>query len=116
MRHHNSKRKFGRERNQRVALLRSLANSLIMRGKITTTLEKAKEVRPFVEKLVTKAKNPSLSTIRLLYARTGSSAASKKIISDISSKYKSRNGGYTRITRTGKIRKDGGVEAQIEFV
>jgi len=71
MRHHNSKRKFGRNRAQRKALLNSLACNLIVREKIKTTLPKAKELRPFVEKLVTKAKKNDLATRRLLVSALG---------------------------------------------
>ncbi len=116
MRHHNANRKFGRTRDARKALLRSLARSLVLNGKISTTEAKAKELRPFVEKLVTRAKNPTLATNRLLRARIGSVEAALKLSKEIAPKYQSRPGGYIRIAKTGLRRKDGSVRAIIEFV
>lgn len=116
MRHHNANRKFGRERGQRIALIRSLARSLVLHGKIRTTTAKAKELRPFVEKLVTRAKDSSVVSRRLLKSRTGSAAVASKLITDIAPKYKERRGGYTRILKIGTFRKDGSTESVIEFV
>lgn len=116
MRHHNANRKFGRERDQRKALLRTLAVSLIRYGKIRTTVEKAKELRPFVEKLVTRAKEPTLNSRRILRSRIGHPGSASKLITDIAPKYKARQGGYTRILRLPGFKKDGSSVAQIEFV
>ncbi|MBI2108618.1 MAG: 50S ribosomal protein L17 [Parcubacteria group bacterium] len=116
MRHHNKNRKFGRERDQRRALLRGLALSLVTRGKIKTTEAKAKELRPFVEKLVTRGKNSSLSTHRLLVARLGNRVGAKKLIADIAPRYKERAGGYTRITKLPRRLGDASKMAIIEFV
>ena len=120
MRHHSNNRTLGRPRNQRQALLRSLAYSLIKHGRITTTLAKAKEVRPFVEKLVTKArtaeKNP-LATKRLLLSRLGGDEKTVlKLEKDIAPKYKDRNGGYTRILKLPQRSSDASEMAIIEFV
>ena len=115
MRHHNANRKFGRKKNQRVALLRSLAHSLALKGKIKTTEAKAKEVRPYVEKLVTLGKKQTIASRRLLENRVGAMAA-KKIAGDLSIKYKERAGGYTRITKMAPRVTDASPMAIIEFV
>ena len=115
MRHHNANRKLGREKNQRKALLTSLAHSLALKGKIKTTEAKAKELRPFMEKLVTLGKKETLASRRLLIERVGQGAA-KKIAVDLSPQYKSRTGGYTRITKLESRLSDGAKMAVIEFV
>lgn len=117
MRHHNSNRKFGRVAKQRGALLRSLAISLIIKGKITTTEAKAKEIRPFVEKLITKARNPKnvLDTRRIFVARVGA-IAGKKLLSDLGPKYKDTNGGYSRITKLSNRPSDGSPMAIVELI
>jgi large subunit ribosomal protein L17 len=116
MRHHNKNKKFGREKNQRIALIRSLATSLIRDTRITTTEAKAKALRPFVEKLVTQAKNADLSDRRLLISRINSVVSSKKLIETIAPKYQDRNGGYTRIIKLQPRLSDGAKMAVIEFV
>lgn len=115
MRHANANRKFGRERGQRKALLKSLAHNLVVKGKIQTTEAKAKEVRPFVEKLVTLSKKETSASRRLLEARVGKTAA-KKLVSSLSTTYKGRAGGYTRITKLVRRDSDGAPMAVIEFV
>lgn len=115
MRHHNANRKFGREKSQRVALLRSLAYALVLKGKIKTTEPKAKELRPFIEKLVTLGKKQTLASRRILVSRVGESAA-KKIAGTLSATYKERAGGYTRITKMTPRITDGSAMAIIEFV
>lgn len=116
MRHHSKNRKFGREKGQRVALLKSLVNSLIRDEKIKTTLAKAKELRPIAEKLVTQARDNSVSSRRLIISRTGSPETASALISTIAPKYADRKGGYTRITKLGRRIKDGSDMAIIEFV
>ncbi len=108
-------RKFHRKRDQRKALLKSLANNLILKEKIATTEAKAKELRPFVEKLITKSRKPDLSTIRHL---TGylSERARKKIIEQIGPRYQGRRGGYTRIVKLAPRQADGAKMAIIELV
>jgi len=115
MRHHKKKRVFGRERKQYRALLKTLAYALITRGKIMTTEAKAKELRPFVEKLVTMAKKETLASRRLLIGRVGPKAA-KKLSTDIAKKFATRAGGYTRIVKLGRRLKDAAKMAHIEFV
>jgi large subunit ribosomal protein L17 len=118
MRHGNVNRKFGREKGQREALLRSLARELIIREKIQTTVAKAKEVRPVVEKLITRAKNPTLANRRLLISALGSDdhAPVKKLIDTLAPKFMERKGGYTRITKIGQRASDAAPQAVIEFV
>ena len=101
MRHHNARRKFGREANQRRALMRSLAVNLIKTEKIKTTEAKAKELRPFVEKLVTKAKVGDLSKRRLVSSVIGV-LSSKKLFDKIAPKYKDRNGGIRELSKCRK--------------
>ncbi|MBX4199994.1 50S ribosomal protein L17 [Candidatus Parcubacteria bacterium] len=115
MRHHNANRKFGRERSQRKALLKSLAHSLITKGKIKTTEAKAKELRPYTEKLVTLAKKQTPAARRLLEARVGKMAAKRAYV-NIAPTYKERAGGYTRITKLVRRASDGAPMAVIEFV
>ncbi len=117
MRHHSNKRKFGRSKNQREALLESLALSLIIRGKIRTTLAKAKELRPFIEKMVTRAKVDTVANRRLISARLGNKAReTKKLFEVITPAYKERKGGYTRISKLNPRKSDGAEIAIIEFV
>ncbi len=115
MRHHNSNRKFGLKRGPRTALLKALATSLIMKERITTTEAKAKEIRPYVEKLVTKGKVQTVTSRRLIATKVGTEAT-KKVVDIISPKYKARNGGYTRIMRLPRRISDGSAMAMIEFV
>lgn len=117
MRHHNSKRKFGRKKNQRVALMSSLALNLIVREKIKTTEAKAKELRPFIEKIVTQSKKNTLASRKLVVAKlTNRKTEVKKLFDVIAPKYTDRAGGYTRITKLNPRKSDGAKMAQIEFV
>lgn len=116
MRHHDNKRKFGRETDQRRAFMKSLANNLISKEKITTTLARAKELRPFIEKLVTMARKNTLSSQRTVSARLGVEKTTHKLIKEIAPKYKDRLGGYTRITKVAPRMGDGSKMAIIEFV
>ncbi len=115
MRKRKKGRKLKRKSNQRKALLRSLARELFLRGKIKTTLAKAKEVSVFAQKQITKGKNNSLSAKRLL-ARNFSKDVVKKITDEIAPKYKKRKGGYTRIIKLGSRKSDGAKIAIIELV
>lgn len=115
MRHHDRKRKLGRVRRQRVALLRSLARSLIIAGGITTTTAKAKALRPFVERLITTSKRGDLASMRIALSRLGTTDTSKKL-REIATRFAARPGGYTRITRLGRVGKRVGEMARIEFV
>ena len=116
MRHHSNVRKFGRETTQRHALMRSLARNLIRDSRIQTTLAKAKELRPYVEKLVTTAKAGSVASRRLLVSRIQGQPEVKKLIDTVAPKYKDRKGGYIRIIRMPNRDLDGSPMALIEFV
>ena len=117
MRHGNNKRKFGREKSQRNALINSLALNLIVREKIKTTEPKAKELRPFIEKIVTNAKKNNLATRRLIIAKLSNRKPEvKKLFDIIAPRYLDRKGGYTRITKLGVRKSDGAKMAQIAFV
>jgi len=115
MLHGNKKKQLSRGRNQRNALVKTLAVSLIRDGKITTTEIKAKVLKPYVEKLITKGMDASLNSQRLIAAKVGATAASK-IVKEISPKYKDRKGGYTRVIKVQTRLSDGSKMAQIEFV
>lgn len=92
-------RVFGRPAGQRRALIRSLARSLVMHETISTTEAKAKELRPFVERLVTYAKTNTLASRRLAITRLQDEAAVKKLFSAIGPRYADRKGGYTRVVK-----------------
>jgi large subunit ribosomal protein L17 len=117
MRHSNSARRLNRTRRGRTALLRGLAISLIEHGKIATTEAKAKELRPYVERLVTYAKDGSLAARRRTASKLGEPdmAIVSKLFGEIAEGYKERPGGYTRITKMGRTAA-GRDEAVIEFV
>jgi len=116
MRHHNSNRKFGRERNQRRALLRSLARELFLHGRIITTEAKAKEVRPFAEELITVAREKTVSARRSLNSKLGNNPIVPKLVNSIAPKYEGRSGGYTRILKLDRRPSDGSKMAVIELV
>jgi ribosomal protein L17 len=116
MRHHSNVRKFGRETNQRHALMRSLARNLIRDSRIKTTTAKAKELRPFIEKLVTRAKAGTIAGRRLVNSRIDSPAETKILFDTIAPKYKDRKGGYTRIIRMPNRELDASPMSIIEFV
>lgn len=117
MKHHSNIRTFGRKRDQRIAFLRSLAEALILRERILTTEARARSLRPFVEKLVTRGKTGSLAARRDIVSKLGGrEEAAKKVVEDLSPRFKERKGGYTRITKVAKKSADGRRSAVIEFV
>jgi large subunit ribosomal protein L17 len=117
MRHHNNVRKFGRNKNQRNALMKGLMLSLIAHGKIETTEAKAKELRPMIEKLITKANVGTLASRRIVISRLYNlTSEADKLITEIAPKYKGRNGGYTRITKLPRRGGDASKMAIIEFI
>ncbi len=117
MKHLVKRRTLGRTKRQRVALLRGLARSLVLEEGITTTVAKAKELRPYVERLVTASKAGTLQSRRLVEERLGSkSDALRKLHETIAPRYKERAGGYTRIVRLGRVGKRVAESARIEFV
>ena len=117
MRHSNNKRKFGRVRKVRNALINSLALNLIVREKIKTTEPKAKELRPFIEKLITRAKKGDLATRKLIISKLSNrSSEVKKLFEILAPKYADKKGGYTRVLKLGARKSDGARMAVIEFV
>jgi large subunit ribosomal protein L17 len=117
MRHHNNKRKFGLKKNGKKALMNSLALNLIVREKIKTTEPKAKELRPFIEKLVTRAKKNDLAARRTTIAKLSNRKKEvKKLFEVLAPKYKDVKGGYTRILKLGARKSDGAKMAIIEFI
>jgi large subunit ribosomal protein L17 len=115
MRKLNKGRKFSRKKGPRIALLKTLSNSFFMYEKIKTTEAKAKELRPIVEKMITRAKVNEVSNRRVI-AKSLSTKMVKKLFDEIAPQYKDRNGGYTRITKLGPRNSDGARIAIIELI
>ena len=116
MRHGISQRKLSRKSGHRKALFRNMAAALIKHEQIMTTLPKAKELRPYVEKLVTLAKRGGLSNRRLAQARLLDETQLKKLFDVLAERYSDREGGYTRIIKAGYRESDSAQMAIIEFV
>jgi large subunit ribosomal protein L17 len=116
MRHRKAGRSLRRTSEQRLALLRNLATSLIEQGAIETTEAKAKELRPFVEKLITKGRSGTLHARRLAGKHVQKRAAADKLFQELGPKFAKRAGGYTRILKTGHRKGDGAEMARIELV
>ncbi|MGB3379002.1 MAG: 50S ribosomal protein L17 [Allopontixanthobacter sediminis] len=116
MRHGISQRKLSRKSGHRKALFRNMADALVKHEQIQTTLPKAKELRPYVEKLVTLAKRGGLSNRRLAAARMNDDAQVKKLFDTLGARYANREGGYLRIIRAGIRAGDASQMAIIEFV
>ena len=116
MLHGNKKKQLSRERNQRNALIKSLVVSLVKHEKMTTGTIKAKVLKPYVEKLITTAKAGTITSRRLITARIGNPKSVKKLVEVIAPKYKTRAGGYTRVTKLPHREGDGSSMATIEFV
>ncbi len=109
-------RKFGRERDQRKALLKGLATELVMHGKIETTLPKAKELVRYIEKLITKAKKGDLANRRRVIAGLNTQVAAFKLVDEIAPQLTGRTSGHVRVERTRLRIGDGAQMAIIEFV
>ena len=116
MRHRVGHRKLQRTSSHRAAMFRNMAAALIKHEQITTTTAKAKELRPYVEKLVTLAKKGGLSNRRLAQARLLDDAQLAKLFDVIAARYADRNGGYTRIVKAGIRMSDAAPISIIEFV
>lgn len=115
-RHGYQGRKFGRERDQRQALMKGLAVSLVEHGEIETTLPKAKELKPYIEKLITKAKKGDLANRRHVIAALGSQTAAIRLVDVIAPQLGGRASGHVRITRTDLRVGDRAQMATISFV
>ena len=109
-------RKLGRPTASRMAMLRAMVTFLLENGKIETTVTRAKEVRSMAEKMITIAKEPTLHNKRQVYAFVTKESVSKKLFDEIAPKYADRNGGYTRIIKTGARRGDAAEMAIIELL
>ena len=116
MKHNIKHRKLNRTSSHRKALLMNLSNSLIKHEQITTTLPKAKELRPFVEKLITLGKKGDLASRKKSISILQDEKMSKKLFGILADRYKDRNGGYTRIIKLGNRYGDNAPTAVIEFV
>jgi len=116
MRHKLGQRKLGRTSAHRIAMLRNMSASLIKHEQITTTLPKARELRPYLEKLITLAKKGGLSNRRLAHARLLDDAQLVKLFDVLAARYADRNGGYTRIIKAGIRASDAAPLAVIELV
>ena len=116
MRHRVGGRKLQRTSSHRAALFRNMAAALIKHEQITTTTAKAKELRPYVEKLVTLAKKGGLSNRRIAHSRIMDEAQERKLFEVIGPRYAERNGGYTRVIKAGIRISDAAPIAIIEFV
>ena len=116
MRHKLGQRKLGRTSSHRRALMRNMAAALIKHEQITTTLPKARELRPYVEKLITLGKHGGLSNRRLAHARLLDDAQLVKLFSTLAERYAGRDGGYTRIIKAGYRGSDAAPMAVIELV
>lgn len=115
-RHGYKGRKFHRERDQRRALIKGLADSLIKYESIETTIFKAKEIVPYVEKLITKAKKADLHNRRQVIAALQTVASAHKLVDEIAPKLTGRNSGHLRIERTRTRRGDNAQLARVSFV
>jgi large subunit ribosomal protein L17 len=116
MRHGDAHRKLGRTTSHRTAMFANMAASLIKHEQITTTLPKAKELRPFVEKLVTLAKRGDLHARRIAISRVRDVDQVRKLFDTLGPRYKGREGGYTRVLKAGFRYGDNAPVAVIEFV
>ena len=116
MRHRVGGRKLGRTSSHRIAMFRNMAAALIKHEQITTTLPKAKELRPYVEKLITLAKKGGLSNRRLAFARLLDDTQLQKLFDVLAPRYADRNGGYTRVIKAGIRASDAAPIGIIELV
>ena len=114
--HNRAFRKLGRKHSHRLATLRSLSTALFERERITTTLMKAKELRPFAEKLITRSKRDDLHARRLILRHIQDRDVARKLFDTLSSRYMERNGGYMRILKLGRRQGDGAEMALVELL
>lgn len=116
MRHRVVGKKLNRDAGHRKALVRNLADSLIIHKKIETTVAKAKFLRPYIERLITRAKKSNdFNTVKYMRTKLISEDAIRTLLTEVAPKFSNRNGGYTRIKRTGNRVGDQAETAKIEF-
>jgi large subunit ribosomal protein L17 len=116
MRHRNAHRKLSRNTSHRRALLRNMVTDFLDRGRLMTTLPKAKEVRPLAEKMITLGKRDSLHARRQVQAYVMREAIAKKVFESIAPRFADRKGGYSRIIKLGHRKGDGADLAIIELI
>src|SRR5262245_54764227 len=116
MYHNRAFRKLGRKHQHRLATLRALSTALFERERIRTTLMKAKELRPFAEKLITRSKRDDLHARRLVVRHIQDRTVAKKLFDTLSARYMERNGGYMRILKLGRRQGDGAGMALVELI
>lgn len=112
----STNRKLGKPTEARMAMLRQQVTDLLDKGRMETTITRAKEIGPMTEKMITLGKNKSLASYRQALSFITREDVAKKLFDDIAPKYSERNGGYTRITRIGPRRGDAAEMAIIELV
>jgi large subunit ribosomal protein L17 len=115
MRHNKKGRKFGRETKKRKELLRGLAEALIAKGRVITTQAKAKSLKPYLEKIITRSKKNNVATARFLAGKFSRTSV-KKLLQEIGPKFADRGGGYTRIINLPPRSSDGAKMAIIELI
>lgn len=116
MRHRIKGKKLRREKNQRKALEKILVTNLILNEKVRTTINKAKFIRSLVAKLISLSKSESVNSKRQIKSLIGNKEAEKKLIKELSAKYKDKKGGYTRILKMGERKGDNALIVSIELV
>ena len=116
MKHRSAVKKIGKDRKHKIALLRNMATSLLKSEKVLTTTLKAKELKKFVEKLITRAKKNTLHNRRVVYRHLKDTFILKKLFEKIASRYRNRNGGYTRLYKVGRRKGDGAEMSYIELL
>ncbi|HKY33034.1 MAG TPA: 50S ribosomal protein L17 [Candidatus Polarisedimenticolia bacterium] len=116
MYHNRAFRKLGRKHSHRLATLRALSTALFERERIQTTLMKAKELRPFAEKLITRSKRDDLHARRLILRHIHDRDVARKLFETLSARYMERNGGYMRILKLGRRQGDGAEMALVELL
>ena len=116
MRHRKTGRKLNRNSSHRIALMRSLATSIILRESIKTTLAKAKEIRGYLEPLITLSKENNVANQRKAYSKLRDKSAVAKLFNDLGPKFKNRPGGYLRIIKRGHRAGDKAPIAQVELL
>src|SRR6056297_2107762 len=116
MKHRKKLKRLSRPSDHRKALIKNLMRSLFEHGSIVTTLPKAKAVKPFVEKVITKGKIGTVHSRRYVYSYLGNRKLTNKVVDEISSKFKDRPGGYTRILKMGQRRGDASEMALLQII
>ena len=116
MRHRKKKKILSRKKSAREALLRNLAINFILAERIKTTTAKAKFLRPYIENLITRAKQPNLANRRYVFKFLQNEKAVNKLFNEIAPRYKEKNGGYTKILKMGRRKGDGAELSLIKLV